>query len=160
MLTVNVFDDSSKNEDLLSALQSFVDIHKCRLKSQGNFFIPLSLFSERNLGCLEVVVKFLKENASLTYAQIARLTCRDQRTIWCAYHDAQKKQKELFVSLEDTYLIPCSIFLDRTQGPLGVLVTYLKDELGLSFTQISTFLNRDYNTTWLSYRNGVSNGKT
>ena len=60
---------------------------------RNNYFIPLSIFSNRNLSILESLVKFLKERHSLTFADISILLNRDQRTIWTVYHRVKIKDK-------------------------------------------------------------------
>jgi hypothetical protein len=143
-----------EDEDLLRALESFIEVYKEKKQKNQNPSIPLSLYADRNLGCLEVTIKYLKENLSLNYSHIAIILNRNQRTIWCAYNKARTKHKKVFVITEEEYNIPCEIFLERTRGPLEALVVYLKEDLSLSFKQISTLLNRDYRTIWLSYKNG------
>ncbi len=53
--------------------------------------IPSFIFRDRNLAALESVVIYLKDSQGLTYAQIARLLNRDQRTVWTTYSRAKKK---------------------------------------------------------------------
>jgi len=53
--------------------------------------IPLKIFSNRKLGALEVLVKYLRENYDLRYSDIACITQRDPRTIWTVYSRAKKK---------------------------------------------------------------------
>jgi len=48
--------------------------------------IPISVFADRNNPPLFALVCYLKDNFSLTYAQIARLLDLDPRTVWCVYH--------------------------------------------------------------------------
>lgn len=55
--------------------------------------IPVSIFVNRKLSALEVLVSYLKERYSLSYHEIAILLKRDDRTIWTVYHRAQKKRK-------------------------------------------------------------------
>lgn len=47
--------------------------------------------------------------------------------------------------------IPISIF--KNNSPLESLVKYLKDSLNLSLKEISTLLNRDHRTIWLTNNN-------
>ena len=54
-------------------------------------FIPTSIFRNRELGTLEVVVKYLKEKLNMNYHNIGILLNRNERTIWTAYNRAKKK---------------------------------------------------------------------
>jgi hypothetical protein len=149
-----IFGDSIKDDDVLKALESFIDVYRQRKQKNLNPSIPLSLFANRKLGSLEIIVKYMKENLSMDYYQIAELIKRDQRTIWGTHHNAAVKHKKEFAFKNEEHMIPCSIFSDRSMGPLEALVVYLKDEVGLSFRKISALLNRDYSTIWTSYKNG------
>ena len=55
---------------------------------EAKYYIPVSALTNRKLGVLESVVKFLKENYELNYSEIGRLLGRDPRTIWTAYSRA------------------------------------------------------------------------
>jgi len=59
---------------------------------------------------------------------------------------------EDFLNLAKKHIpIPISIFKDNS--PLESLVKYLKDNLGLSLTEIASLLNRDQRTIWITYNN-------
>jgi hypothetical protein len=150
-----VLNGSDRDTDLLTALEVFIDVYKEERQKKESPQIPLSLFSHRKLGALEIVVKYLKENLELKYSRIAQLMNRDPRTVWATYKKAKDKEKEKFTIKEDKYQIPINIFLNRKLGPLEALTLYLKDELKLSFQQISTMLNRNYRTIWLTYHNAL-----
>jgi hypothetical protein len=144
-----------KDEDLLTALETFIDVYKEEKLKKESPRIQLSLFANRNLGALEIVVKCLKENLEFNYSKIAELLGRDQRTIWATYRKASSKEKQKFTIIEENHSVPISIFSNRTLGPLEALTIYLKDESRMSFNQISTMLNRNYRTIWLSYQNAL-----
>ncbi len=55
--------------------------------------IPISIFTDRSLASLEVVVEYLKEVKNLSYHQIAVLLNRNDRTIWTCYNRAKAKRK-------------------------------------------------------------------
>ena len=57
----------------------------------SKYYIPVSVLSDRKLSVLESIVKYLHENFELNYSEIARLLCRDSRTIWTVYSRAEKK---------------------------------------------------------------------
>ncbi len=56
--------------------------------------IPTFIFKDRTLAALESLVVYLKDTQGLTYAQIAKLLNRDDRTIWTTYARAKKKLAE------------------------------------------------------------------
>lgn len=62
-----------------------------KLDVKSNFFVPISIFSNLKLSILESIVKYMKENLSLTYHNIAVLLKRDDRTIWTIYNRSLKK---------------------------------------------------------------------
>ncbi|MBI2507681.1 hypothetical protein HYV89_01900 [Candidatus Woesearchaeota archaeon] len=59
-------------------------------KNLPTFSVPVSALTDRKLGVLESVVKFLKENYELNYSEIGRLLGRDPRTVWTAYSRGKK----------------------------------------------------------------------
>jgi len=123
------------------------------LSKQKQDTLPLSVFSTKKLSVLEIVVKYLKENKEMRYSDIARLLNRDQRTIWVTYDNSLKKSKKKLFDKGGAD-IPISIFKDRRMPVLVSLVKYLKDDLDYSFSQISGFLNKNYQTVYTSYRRG------
>ncbi len=56
------------------------------------YLIPISLFVNRKFSVMEILVSYLKENYSLSFAQIAELLQRDQRNIWTIYSRYKKKK--------------------------------------------------------------------
>jgi hypothetical protein len=137
----------SNNKMFLSALEQFIGEFKKRQSIQT---IPISLFSIRKLGILEVAVKYLKENHELTLHDIAYLLKRDDRTIWNTYHRASQKYQEKFIVNYDEQCLDINIFSDRNKAPLATLVNHLKVR-GLSFKDISRVTNRSYKTIWLTH---------
>jgi len=138
--------DSLSDSSLLNALETVIADYK---KQKSIRFIPLDLFSNRKLGVLEVVVKYLKENHEQSYHEIAILLKRDDRTIWTTYNKAIKKHHDAF-SIKDNDSIDIGIFSDRKQAPLQALVRHLKAK-GMNLKQIAKLLNRDYKTIWATY---------
>jgi len=61
---------------------------------KGTRYVNIPSFILRNRECapLEAIVVYLKDTQGLTYAQIAELLNRDDRTIWTTYQRATKKQ--------------------------------------------------------------------
>ncbi len=54
--------------------------------------IPIEIFHNRNLGPLEILTIFLKENKHMKFKDIANLLKRDPRTIWSSYNKGVKKR--------------------------------------------------------------------
>lgn len=120
--------------------------------------IPVNIFSNDELSCLESITKFLKENKNLTFSEIASLLNRDHRTIWTTYSNAVKKKKELFIVSDSEHYIPFEIFTDRRIGVLENICLYLKNKHNLSYHQIAVLLRRNDRTIWTSYQK--ARGKT
>ena len=59
--------------------------------------------------------------------------------------------KELIDLIKKYTPIPISIF--RNNSPLEALVKYLKENLNLRLSEISSLLNRDQRTIWITYDN-------
>ena len=57
-------------------------------------WIPISIFTDKKLGLLESLTKYLREDIEMTNYQIAGALNRDNRTIWTSYSRAKKKSNE------------------------------------------------------------------
>ena len=57
--------------------------------------LPVSIFYNEELGCLETIVRYLKDEFNLKFHEIAVLLNRNDRTIWATYNIACKKRKTL-----------------------------------------------------------------
>lgn len=55
--------------------------------------IPSFIFRDRSVSVMEALVKYLKEEQHLSFAQIATLLNRDDRTIWTVYDRARRKHE-------------------------------------------------------------------
>ena len=99
-----VLNGSDRDTDLLTALETFIDVYKEERLRKESPIIPLSLFKNRKLGVLEIIVKCLKENLELNYSRIAGILNRDPRTIWATYKKASEKENEKFIIKEEKYL--------------------------------------------------------
>ena len=131
--------------------QEIIDLlDKKRFQKQA-LCVPIELFQNRDLGILEILTKYFKEEKNFRYKKIAELLNRDERTIWVSYHKALGKRKARFVINESQYWIPISIFANRTLGLLQALVVYLKDTFSLRYHEIGVLLNRDDRIIWAVY---------
>ena len=82
--------------DTETLLRNIIKIHslsKIPSIPEKEIKIPLSILKDRKLGALENIVLYLKDSLHLTYNEIAKLTSRDNRTIWSTYNKAKKKSK-------------------------------------------------------------------
>ena len=116
-----------------------------------NHLIPISIFNNDELSCLETIVKYLKEKLKLRFHDIALLLNRDDRTIWATYSIACRKRKKSLPVKESEVYIPTIIFQDRRLSVLESIVAYLKDSFDLRYSQISILLNRDERNIWTVY---------
>jgi len=139
---------------------------KKKQKTIENLTIPSTIFSNKKLGCLEAMVKYMKENLEMSYHEIAKILNRDDRTIWTAYKKAIEKQPGP-ISLEKTMLmlpiikvekimiiLPVSIFKNKKLTTLEAIIKYLKQK-GQNFSEISKLLNRDQRNIWTIYSKAV-----
>ena len=113
--------------------------------------VPCCIFTERSLGILEALTKYLKEDLDLKYKEIASLLNRDNRVIWMTYSNARKKLKKRLAADKETIWIPVFIFTDKKFGLLESLTRYLKEDIEMTNHQIARALNRDNRTIWTSY---------
>lgn len=65
---------------------------------ESKFSIPISVFTNREVGVLEAIVGYMKDNFNLRYSEIAVLLNRDERNIWTAYNNYKKKSPKLKIS--------------------------------------------------------------
>ncbi len=117
--------------------------------------LPISIFNNRELSCLETIVKYLKEEVKLRFHEIALLLNRNDRTIWTTYNNAIKKRKEKLLVRESRFFIPISILEDRQFSVLESIVSYLKGNFNLRYSEIATLLNRDERNIWTVYNKAM-----
>jgi len=111
--------------------------------------IPITIFS-KELGGLETITKYMKENLNMSYSEIAEELNRDERTIWTAYKKAKEKQKESIKIKETEILVPTSILKDRKLTILESIIVYLKEK-GMKYSEIAELLDRDQRNIWTVY---------
>lgn len=142
----HLLEDLTKNHDLTEfELQK---IYKST--SKINDSIPLSIFNNDALSALEAITKYLREDISLPYKQIASLLDRNQGPIGITFRSAKKKMPRR-LDIESDIRIPLKIF--RTSNSiLESLVGFMKDTLSMNYSQIARALHRDPRTIWTIYR--------
>jgi len=115
----------------------------------GELSIPATIFS-REIGSLEAITKYMKENLEMNYNEIAKELNRDQRTIWTAYKKAKEKQKEIIEIKKTLVFLPTYILRNRKLTTLESIVDYLKKK-GLKNSEIAELLDRDQRNIWTIY---------
>ena len=107
--------------------------------------LPLSIFSH-SLEPAEALYKFLKENEHFSYQKIADQIKRDRKSVWATYQRARERRKQKFVIKEDQYLLPLSLFTNRSYSFLESTIFYLNSIHHLSNQEIAVLLQRSQNT--------------
>ncbi|MFH1770585.1 MAG: hypothetical protein ABH828_03435 [archaeon] len=133
----NVYDD----------FESHYNLFYEGLFDENEFYIPVSIFSSE-MGSFQAIVRYLKDHEGLRYSKIAKLTNRDQRTIWNVY---KQSENQWFNVEESRFSIPLSVIANRKNSVLANLIIYLKSQ-NLSFNEIATLLKRNYQTIYTTHR--------
>jgi len=148
------FKDLPKN-DKLELISYFIDELKNDFANQDNFgkkeiSIPAGVFSNDALSSLEAIVKYLRENAELRFSNISKLLNRSNKTIWATYHNANKKMPSSFGKVSRDFIMPVSVFADRSFSTLECVVKFLKDH-GCTNHEVALMLHLDDRTIWTVY---------
>ncbi|MFA6088776.1 MAG: hypothetical protein WC755_02850 [Candidatus Woesearchaeota archaeon] len=128
------------NDEIMSQLQY----------GGSKYKIPIDIFAN-DLSPAESLVKYMKENLTMKYSEIARELNRDDRGIWSTYNIGSKKHPLLFESKSDIF-VPCDIFKDRRFSVLENLIIYLKEEKNIEIKDIATKLVKTQSTIYTVYR--------
>ncbi len=152
------FEHASKEELLESFIRHLKSEHKLsdkeinslltEAKHHQDTLLPINIFQNEQLSALESIVKYLKENKSLTFHEIAVILNRNDRTIWATYAKSRKKMIAHFHLMPSKHLIPAKLFIPRKLSVLETIAHYLKHSLQLSLHEIALLLNRDDRTIW------------
>lgn len=113
--------------------------------NQETIQIPLEIF-KKEIGALEAITKFLKENKNITFAEIARQLKRDQRTIWTAYKKSEEKYPTKFKKTKSETM-PITIFQNQKLTILESVIKHLRKN-GLKYSEIGALLNRNERNIW------------
>lgn len=105
----------------------------------------------RELGALESIVKYLKEDGGYSFHEIAVALRRDDRTVWTTYQRAARKCPRPLARQRVEFSLPVAVVAARLVGVQESIVKYLKEELQLSLHQIARLLHRDNRTVWTVY---------
>lgn len=121
--------------------------------------IPVAIFS-RGLGMLEAIVKHLHEDKGQGFGEIATILKRSPNNIQVSYLNSKAKHPGHLSRTKSEFYIPLTIFSSRHTCFESVCL-YLRDDFGLSFSQIGKLLERDERTVWTIYKRAkkkVKNG--
>jgi len=119
------------------------------IRENKELIIPITIFS-KELGALESLTKYMKENLNMNYKEIAEELNRDERTIWTAYKKASEKQKATREIKETKIFLPISIFKNEKLTILESIILYLKEK-GMKYIEIAKLLDRDQRNIWTIY---------
>jgi DNA-directed RNA polymerase specialized sigma24 family protein len=120
-------------------------------ESKEGINIPISIFN-KDLGVLESLTKYMKEDLDLSYNEIAEYLHREKSTIWSACNKANEKHKgklEQRDLLNEVYL-PLEIFENKEFTPLESIINYLKQK-GMRYSEIGELLDRNQRNIWNIY---------
>jgi hypothetical protein len=123
------------------------------IKAREGITIPITIFT-KELGALESLTKYMKENLNMNYRDIAKELGRNERTIWTAYKKANEKQKEHLKINETEINLPISIFESKELTILESIIIYLKNE-GKKYSEIGELLYRDQRNIWTIYSRAI-----
>ena len=62
---------------------------------EPNYWLPVSIFTDKKLGPLEAISKYLVDDSKLNFKEIAKLLNRDNRSIWACYRRVSGKLKTI-----------------------------------------------------------------
>ncbi len=123
------------------------------IKAREGITIPITIFT-KELGGLEAVTKYMKENMKMNYREIAKELRRDERTIWTAYKKTTEKQEEQIKPKETEINLPISIFENKELTILEAIIIYLKEK-EMKYSEIAELLNRDQRNIWTIYSRAI-----
>jgi hypothetical protein len=110
-------------------------------------FIPVSIFSNSKLSCLEAAVKYLRENERVSNADVARLLGRKQAAAWITYRNAKRKLTKQLEPARPDLMIPTEA-LSSGLSALESIAFYLNQKYSMGYTRIAKLLGRDPRTIW------------
>ena len=111
--------------------------------------IPATIFS-KDVGALEALCRYMKENLGMNYHEIAVALSRNDRTVWTACNKAIKKQRELPPVKKTSIMLPVKIFQNRKLTVLEAAIIHLKNG-GMRYSKIGELLHRDQRNIWTIY---------
>jgi len=109
--------------------------------------IPISIFSNKELGFLETLVYYLKSESHLRNKQISDLTGRSSQVVWTTYHQAEKKITEELIIEDSRFDFFVSIIQDNCNMSIFECISYhLRNSFNLTYSEMSDILHRTPST--------------
>jgi len=128
----------NKDQRNISTLYSRVNRKlKRELIEKKEIVVPVKIFRYGGSG---VLYKYLRENIGLRFNEIARLTNREDSTVWMNYRNVNQRIKK--IKEEDEITISIKAFSNRKLSVLEMIVNYLKKK-GMRNCEIANMLNKD-----------------
>lgn len=150
---ISSFRDLSKEEkiDIVSGfveeLKSLHGVSESEILGKKESAIPIGVFSNDALSCLEAIVKYMKEDLKMRFSKIAKLLNRSSKTIWATYSKSIKKMPSSFFGVSHNIMIPASAISNRSYSTLESVVGFVKD-LDYSNHEVAEMLHLDDRTIW------------
>ncbi len=147
------FRDLSKEEKielisrLIYELKILHEVTDQEILHKKDVLIPVGIFSNDLLSCLEAIVKYMKENLKMRFSKTAKLLNRSNKTIWATYSKAAKKMPSPFTDVSKQIMIPVSAISNRLYSTLESVVGFIKD-LDYSNHETAEMLHLDDRTIW------------
>jgi len=143
--------DQKQLQVLNQIKQKFQELIYALETDETQISVPLSIFGTNNLGALEILVKYMKEELNLSIKQITKLLNKNYNTVWNTYNKSITKHKERLSYDSSSVKIPISIFSEKILGPLESLVVYMKEILDMKNSEIARLLQKSQKTIWSTY---------
>ena len=124
-----------------------LDVSESEILGRKEVAIPIGVFSNDALSCLEAIVKYMKENLKMRFSKIAKLLNRSSKTVWATYSKASKKMPSSFDDISRQIMIPASAISNRAYSTLESVVGFVKD-LDYSNHEVAEMLHLDDRTIW------------
>ena len=148
-----MFNDLSK-EEKIELVSGFIDelkrLHQVteqEILRKKEVLVPVGVFANDALSCLEAIVKYMKENLKMRFSKIAKLLNRSGKTVWATYSKAGKKMTSSFSDISRDIMIPASAISNRSYSTLESVVGFVKD-LDYTNHEVAEMLHLDDRTIW------------
>jgi len=138
--------------ELEKELKSLISSLESEKKEADKSKIPLEIFSS-NLGALEALVKYLRENLNFKYKYINEISNKSIGALGKTYASASLKQKEKFVIKDFKNSIDIEILFAEGFTVLANIILFLRDSKAMKFSEIAALLSRNVKSVWTVYHN-------
>jgi hypothetical protein len=140
---------SLERADALDSIINELREKEYLIKKTGYGSVPITIFS-REVGALESVCKYMKENLGMTFHEIAVALNRNDRTVWTAFHKASEKAPKRAYAEKTEIYVPLNVLRDRKHTILEAVIIYLKAK-NMRFSEIAELVDRDQRNVWTIY---------